>query len=119
MSGGRGDEVVTSDWATVAAQAAFRSRGTRRYNGEERSLPMSTEPLRAFLLAEPDPPPLENGDRMTQAEFHRRYQAYPKDVKFELIGGIVFMASPLRRRHGNYHNRLGMVFGLYEAGTPG
>ena len=23
-------------------------------------------------------PPLHNGDRLTQAEFHRRYEAYPK-----------------------------------------
>ena len=41
---------------------------------------------------------LENGDQMTQAEFHRRYKAYPEDVKFELIGGVVHMASPMRGR---------------------
>ena len=45
-------------------------------------------------------PPLHNGDRLTQAEFHRRYEAYPEDVKFELVGGIVYMTSPLRRPHG-------------------
>src|SRR5262249_5049943 len=39
-------------------------------------------------------PPLEDGQRLTQPEFHRRYQAYPEDVKFELIGGVVHMASP-------------------------
>jgi hypothetical protein len=33
-------------------------------------------------------PPLHNGDRLTQPEFHRRYEAYPEDVKFELKGGL-------------------------------
>ncbi len=28
-------------------------------------------------------PPLRNGDRLTQPEFHGRYEAYPEDVKFE------------------------------------
>jgi hypothetical protein len=64
-------------------------------------------------------PPLHNGDRMTQAEFHRRYQAYPKDVKIELIGGTVYMPSPLRWRHGAYESKLGLALGLYEASTPG
>jgi len=62
---------------------------------------------------------LYNGDRMTQPEFHRRYQAYPEDVKFELVEGIVYMASPLRRAHGKYHAQLTMLFGLYELRTPG
>lgn len=63
--------------------------------------------------------PLENGDRLTQAEFHRRYEAYPKDVKFELIGGIVYMASPLRRKHGRYHVILNGAFFVYNSATPG
>jgi Uma2 family endonuclease len=62
---------------------------------------------------------LHNGDRMKQPEFHRRYEAYPEDVKFELVGGIVYMASPLRRPHGVYHVTLSGVFALYEAATPG
>jgi Uma2 family endonuclease len=64
-------------------------------------------------------PPLYNGDRLTQAEFHRRYEAYPEDVKFELIGGTVYMASPLRRPHGSYHPKLSGLLFLYEAATPG
>src|SRR5713101_3731086 len=66
----------------------------------------------------PGLPPLENGDHLTQAEFHRRYEAYPEDVKFELIGGIVYMASP-KRPHGTSHFKLSLVFAIYEAGTPG
>ena len=49
-----------------------------------------------------------NGDRMKQPEFHRRYETYPKDVKFELIGGIVYMASPLRMPHGRYQPMLSL-----------
>ena len=62
---------------------------------------------------------LDNGDRMKQPEFHRRYQVYPKDVKIELIGGVVYMASPLRYPHGTYHMKLGFVLESYVAGTPG
>jgi Uma2 family endonuclease len=64
-------------------------------------------------------PQLVNGDRMLQPEFHRRYETYPEDDKFELIGGIVFMASPLRRAHGKNHANLSMVLNLYSGQTPG
>jgi hypothetical protein len=55
---------------------------------------------------------------MTQAEFHRRYEAYPDDVKIELIGGVVYMGSPLKRPHGTSDFELGLVLGLYKAATP-
>jgi Uma2 family endonuclease len=64
-------------------------------------------------------PILESGDRMTQSEFHRRYEACPKDMKFELIGGIVFMASPQRVWHGRYQMKFGRLFSMYEDATPG
>jgi len=67
----------------------------------------------------PPVPLLVNGERMTQAEFHRRYQAYPEDVKIELIGGIVYMASPVGWPHAIYHSELSFVLKLYAAGTPG
>ena len=64
-------------------------------------------------------PPLRHGERLTQAEFHRRYEAYPEDVKFELIGGVVYMASPLGRPHGLYHGHLSGPLWLYQCVTPG
>jgi Uma2 family endonuclease len=67
----------------------------------------------------PPLPPLENGDQMTQEEFHRRYEAYPEDVKFELIGGTVYMASPMRGPHGTYGSKLNYVLEAYEDATPG
>jgi Uma2 family endonuclease len=56
---------------------------------------------------------------MKQPEFHRRYEQCPEDVKFELVGGIVYMTSPLRRAHGLYHPVLSGAFLLYQAATPG
>jgi Uma2 family endonuclease len=62
---------------------------------------------------------LENGERLTQPEFHRRYLEYPEDVKFELIGGIVYMASPLRIKHSYFSEELGHLLGIYRQKTPG
>src|SRR5437763_14307968 len=65
-------------------------------------------------------PPLQNGDRLTRAEFERRYDAMPGLKKAELIEGVVFMPSPVRfRRHGNPHfNLIGWLM-QYSAATPG
>jgi Uma2 family endonuclease len=52
-------------------------------------------------------PLLENGDRLTRAEFERRYHAMPEDVKAELIEGVVYMASPVRiTHHAKPHSRI-------------
>lgn len=51
-------------------------------------------------------PPLENGDRLTRAEFERRYEAMP-NVKAELIEGVVYMSSPVRiTHHAKPHSRI-------------
>jgi Uma2 family endonuclease len=41
-------------------------------------------------------PRLESGDRLTRAEFHRRYEARPDIRRAELIDGVVYVASPTR-----------------------
>lgn len=65
-------------------------------------------------------PPLENGDRLTRAEFERRYKAMPEFKKAELIEGVVYMPSPVRQRyHGRQHSHLICWLGTYEASTPG
>jgi Uma2 family endonuclease len=65
-------------------------------------------------------PLLERGDRLTRAEFERRYDAMPNLKKAELIEGVVYMPSPVRLdRHGNPHAHLvGWLF-VYESATPG
>jgi Uma2 family endonuclease len=63
--------------------------------------------------------PLENGDHLDQKTFHARYEAMPPDTRAELIGGIVFMPSPLKRPHGRLHVRLNGWLLDYEDATPG
>ncbi len=46
---------------------------------------------------------LYSGDRMSRAEFHPLYKQMPEDFKAELIGGTVYVASPLKLKHGTSH----------------
>ena len=62
--------------------------------------------------------PLVAGQRMSRGEFHERYEATP-DGKFELIGGVVFMASPLGRSHGSFHSIANGWLVVYQFHTPG
>ena len=65
-------------------------------------------------------PPLENGDRLTRAEFERRYAAMPHLKKAELIEEVVYVPSPVRyRQHGAPHALLIGWLVQYAAGTPG
>lgn len=65
-------------------------------------------------------PPLESGDRLTRAEFERRYQAMPSHKKAELIEGVVYVASPLHANaHGKPHGAIMTWLGTYNAATPG
>jgi Uma2 family endonuclease len=64
-------------------------------------------------------PPLANGDHLDQKTFHERYKAMPSHVRAELIGGIVYMSSPLKRKHGRSGGRLSHWLVTYEDATPG
>ena len=65
-------------------------------------------------------PPLESGDRLTRAEFERRYTLHPELKKAELIEGVVYVASPLRvKQHGEPHSHIITWLGIYLASTPG
>jgi Uma2 family endonuclease len=74
---------------------------------------------RPISLPSPDRLELHNGDHMTQDEFHRAYEQTAENFKAELIGGIVYVASPLSWRHGKNHPPLTTVFFVYEGSTPG
>ena len=64
-------------------------------------------------------PPLEAGDRLSRAEFERRYHAMPHGKKAELLEGVVYTPSPVRiLRHGRPHAHLLAWLVLYEAATP-
>src|SRR5260370_1277798 len=66
-----------------------------------------------------EPSDLHTGDRMTQEEFHRLYERMPEGFKAELIGGIVYVASALRRDHGSHHVLLSAIFAGYGGPLAG
>lgn len=94
---------------------------------------MATGPVTDFLLtgdasvaitahaaATTPIPRLEPGDRLTRAEFERRYDAMPELKKAELIEGVVYMPSPVRMDvHGAPQADLLTWLGTYRSATPG
>lgn len=75
---------------------------------------MVLQPTRSIPI-----PPLESGDRLTRAEFERRYEATSEKFKAELIEGVVYVASPVRSFHGVPHADLVTWLGVYRTATPG
>ena len=64
--------------------------------------------------------PLENGDRLSQPEFHDRYLAMSHVSKAQLIEGVVYMPSPVRSRsHGQPHAMIIGWLSNYWVATPG
>jgi len=62
---------------------------------------------------------LENGDRLTRAEFEERYAA-SNLKKAELIEGMVYVASPLRfTAHGKPHGQMVGWLVVYQAMATG
>lgn len=65
-------------------------------------------------------PPLENGDRLTAAEFERRYEAMPHLKRAELIEGRVYVQAAVRFvQHGGPHADLAGWLFTYRVTTPG
>ena len=65
-----------------------------------------------------DLPLLVNGDHLDQKTFHERYEAMP-EVRAELIGGVVYVSSPQKPRHGYHHRKLARLTDEYVEETPG
>ena len=65
-------------------------------------------------------PPLQPGDRLTRAEFERRYDATPNLKKAELINGAVIMPPPVSAGgHSSPHFDLIGWLSAYRNATPG
>ncbi|OAI44548.1 hypothetical protein AYO38_00180 [bacterium SCGC AG-212-C10] len=66
---------------------------------------MAMAPSLPRRVAQCDPaavPPLNSGDRLSRAEFHRRYLLHPEIEFAELVEGVVYVPSPAHHRsHGN------------------
>lgn len=90
------------------------------------STPLVETLQRPVGLARPEvvpsvtPPPLNPGDCLSRAEFHRRYEAHPEIKKAELIEGVVYMPLPIRiEKHSEPHGWIMTWLGVYVAATPG
>jgi Uma2 family endonuclease len=64
-------------------------------------------------------PPLEAGDRLTRAEFERRYTAMSRIKKAELIEGVVYMPSPVSEGHSDRQVVIDGMTLAYMLATPG
>ena len=64
-------------------------------------------------------PRLETGDHLTRDEFLRRWESQPDIKRAELIGGRVYMPSPVSGDHGRMDRRIAAWLGAYQAATPG
>jgi Uma2 family endonuclease len=64
-------------------------------------------------------PPLVAGDKLTRDEFLRRWEAMPDLKCAELIGGIVYMPSPLCLEHGDNDAWVTGWLAYYAIHTPG
>jgi Uma2 family endonuclease len=64
-------------------------------------------------------PPLEAGQCLDQPTFHERYEAMPPNTRAELVGGVVYMPSPMRYEHGDIGGDIAVWTGLYKRSTKG
>lgn len=63
--------------------------------------------------------PLAAGMRLTREDFLRRWEAHPEVKKAELIGGRVYMPSPVSLEHGETDENLALWIATYRVHTPG
>lgn len=67
----------------------------------------------------PEELPFRNGDRLDQPTFHALYEQTPDGFRAELIGGIVFMGSPVGARHAITTSHVHWWLVSYRARTFG
>lgn len=81
---------------------------------------MKTQPKTAGrAAARTRTPLLYEGMILRQPEFHRLYEKQSPGVRAELIGGVVFMASPQGQDHSYRLLKLAVALEAYETATPG
>jgi Uma2 family endonuclease len=64
-------------------------------------------------------PPLVPCERLDQPTFHERYEAMPPETRAELVGGIVYMPSPMSGDHGDWTWAVFGWLNRYAELTPG
>jgi Uma2 family endonuclease len=63
-------------------------------------------------------PPLRNGDRLSLAEFEKRYYAMPNLKKADLIEGLVYTEPTVTFNHGTANADVIGWTGFYQMATP-
>jgi Uma2 family endonuclease len=64
-------------------------------------------------------PPLVAGQQLDQPTFHERYAAMPDATWAELVGGRVYMPSPVRNDHSEPDDDISYWYGHYKRATKG
>lgn len=72
-----------------------------------------------MATVEQEAPPLAAGMKLTREEFLRLWEVHPEISKAELIGGIVYMPSPVSTEHSVREGHAGLWLGTYWIATPG
>ena len=72
-----------------------------------------------MITIEKQAPPLSAGMRLSRAEFIRRWDLHPEIARAELIGGRVYMPSPVSLEHGFSEDDVGGWLFNYRVNTPG
>src|ERR1051326_2378064 len=91
------------------------------FSGLDEDRPVKSTPEGAKQMASVSEPvrPLVTGDNLSRAEFLRLWEQHPEIKRAELLGGIVYMPSPVSVEHGSEEVKLGGLFLQYQAYTPG
>ena len=107
----------------MTVETAAKAKGQvedRKKNDSRPTEVCAQQPPHTVEKKKVPPPPLKHGEQLTRDEFERRYEAMPYLKKAELIGGIVYMGSPVRADiHGKPHGYIMTWIGVYCAATPG
>jgi Uma2 family endonuclease len=91
-----------------------------RADTDREAIAMTTQPKTAArAAARTRTPLLYEGMILRQPEFHRLYEKQPPGVRAELIGGVVFMASPQGQDHSCRLLKLAVALEAHETATPG
>ena len=64
-------------------------------------------------------PPMVAGQQLDQPTFHERYEAMPRGTRAELVGGRVYMPSPVGLEHSEYDDDVAYRCGHYKRATKG
>ena len=81
--------------------------------------PTRPQPLADGDAAASSLPPLEAGEHLDRRTFHARYLAMPRGTRAELVGGRVYMASPVKDAHCTTHGDAMLWLAYYKTFTPG